>query len=208
MCELQPAWSVPNCHHQWCRDGGGWRYGQQGEHRLPLSLSHLHRWWRRLRGAPQRHQDGWREHSKMAWTLLVPLEGKCVVILWGLSMLSIDYWKGRYIPDVDLNWSLEGCHGEDTCERGFAVTPCILCWESDGGPAWRFDKFVHPEDDKYKYSSTSLIRPPFIRISLLSGRDLAVIFFFVCTIITGKRGISNSIRIPTQTHMNYILFPT
>ena len=58
------------------------------------------------------------------------------------------------------------------------------------------------------YSSTSLIRPPFIRISLLSGRDLAVIFFFVCTIITGKRGISNSIRIPTQTHMNYILFPT
>ena len=28
-----------------------------------------------------------------------------------------------------------------------------------------------------KYSSTSLIRPPFIRISLLSGRDLAVIFF-------------------------------
>ena len=38
------------------------------------------------------------------------------------------------------------------------------------------------------YSLTSLIRPPFIRISLLSGRDLAVIFFFVCTIITGKRG--------------------
>ena len=32
----------------------------------------------------------------------------------------------------------------------------------------------------YKYSSTSLIRPPFIRISLLSGRDLAVIFFFLC----------------------------
>ena len=28
-------------------------------------------------------------------------------------------------------------------------------------------------------------------------------FFFLCTIITGKRGISNSIRIPTQTHMNY-----
>ena len=27
------------------------------------------------------------------------------------------------------------------------------------------------------YSLTSLIRPPFIRISLLSGRDLAVIFF-------------------------------
>ena len=50
--------------------------------------------------------------------------------------------------------------------------------------------------------------PPFIRISLLSGLDLAVIFFCVCTIITGKRGISNSIRIPTQTHMNYILFPT
>ena len=61
----------------------------------------------------------------------------------------------------------------------------------------------------YMYSSTSLIRPPFIRISLLSGRDLAVIFFVcVCTIITGKRRISNSIRIPTQTHMNYILFPT
>ena len=39
-----------------------------------------------------------------------------------------------------------------------------------------------------KYSSTSLIRPPFIRISLLSGRDLVVIVFFVCTIITGKRG--------------------
>ena len=37
------------------------------------------------------------------------------------------------------------------------------------------------------YSPTSLIRPPFIRISLLSGRDLAKIFFFVCTIITGKR---------------------
>ena len=32
------------------------------------------------------------------------------------------------------------------------------------------------------------------------------VFFF--GLITGKRGISNSTRIPTQTHMNYILFPT
>ena len=36
-----------------------------------------------------------------------------------------------------------------------------------------------PKKAQSLYSSTSLIRPPFIRISLLSGRDLAVIFFCV-----------------------------
>ena len=33
-----------------------------------------------------------------------------------------------------LNVVFEGFHGEDVCERRFAVTPCILSWESDGGP--------------------------------------------------------------------------
>ena len=41
---------------------------------------------------------------------------------------------------------------------------------------------------KYKYSSTSLIRPPFIRISLLSGRDLAVIFFLCVYNNYGEKG--------------------
>ena len=36
------------------------------------------------------------------------------------------------------------------------------------------------------YSPTSIIRPPFIRISLLSGRDREVIFFFNPMITIGK----------------------
>ena len=38
------------------------------------------------------------------------------------------------------------------------------------------------------YSPTSLIRPPFIRISLLSGRDLAKIFFLCVYNNYGEKG--------------------
>ena len=40
--------------------------------------------------------------------------------------------------------------------------------------------------EQNKYSPTSIIRPPFIRISLLSGRDREVIFFFNPMITIGK----------------------
>ena len=34
------------------------------------------------------------------------------------------------------NWTVvfEDFHGEGTCDIGFEVTPCLLSWESDGGP--------------------------------------------------------------------------
>ena len=32
-----------------------------------------------------------------------------------------------------LDVVFEGFYGEDTCERGFALTKCILSWESSGG---------------------------------------------------------------------------
>ena len=53
--------------------------------------------------------------------------------------------------------------------------------EVDGG-AEIYEEFV------MEYSSTSLIRPPFIRISLLSGRDLAVIFFLCVYNNYGEKG--------------------
>ena len=70
-------------------------------------------------------------------------------------------------------------------------------------------KNIHIMNYEYIHVQFDLsYRPPFIRISLLSGRDLAVIFFLCVYNNYGEKGISNSIRIPTQTHMNYILFPT